>query len=276
MIIYAAIARVTDAAVLVDCCDPLLKGNAALVTSILMEHLRDNPTLVNEGDLRTFVQRNADESLDFFSHFLDSACAMALGDDTVDENYFHLYRKEQVFYCCLSDDLDARDQKVNFAFLDHVQKEFTKLFKTSRIMNANAYSLDKIFKPNMRSAMHYYNTNHKSLAMEESVQKVMAQVQDLQAVMNKNINLMLERGENLEILLDKTDMLQQDAMVFRKKSRRMLQQQRRKYYIRIFIMFCVFALFIFLVSLGICGAGYKYCRARDSNNNSSNNNNNNN
>jgi vesicle-associated membrane protein 7 len=265
MIIYAAIARVTDAAILVDCCDPLLKGNAALVTSVLMEHLRDNPTLVGEGDLRTFVQRNTDESLDYFSHFLDSACAMALGEDAVDENYFHLYRKDDVFYCCLSDDPDARDQKVNFAFLDHVQKEFTKLFKPTRIMKANAYSLDKIFKPNMRSALHYYNTNRKDLACEESVKKVSAQVQDLQAVMNRNINLLLERGENIETLLDKTDALQQDAQIFRRKSRIMLQRQRRKYYIRVFVIFCIFVIFIFLSSLGVCGHGYKYCRRSESN-----------
>ena len=261
MLIYAVIARASDAAILVDCCDPLLKGNAPLVTSVLMEHLRDNPTIVEEGDLRTFVQRNAEESLDFFSNFLDAACSMALGDDAVDENYFHLMRKDGVYYCCISDDEDSRDQKVNFAFLDHVQKEFTKLFKANRIQKANAYSLDKIFKPNMRSAMHYYNTNHKDWAREESVQKVMAKVQDIKEVMNRNINLLLERGENLEALLDKSDLLQEEANVFKKKSRVMLQRQRRKYYIRIAVIVAIVAGLSFLASLGICGMGYKYCRA---------------
>lgn len=112
MIIYAVIARASDAAILVDCCDPLLKGNAPLVTQVLMEHLRDNPTLVSEGDRRTFVQRNADESLDFFSHFLDAACSMALGEDMVDEHYFHLLLRDGVYYSCISDDEDSRDQKV--------------------------------------------------------------------------------------------------------------------------------------------------------------------
>lgn len=73
----------------------------------------------------------------------------------------------------------------NFAFLDHVQKEFTKLFKPNRIKNSNAYSLDKIFKPNVRSAMHYYNTNQNDLAREESVQKVIAKVQVSQSNTDK-------------------------------------------------------------------------------------------
>jgi len=107
-----------------------------------MEHLRDNPTLVDDGDFRTFVQRNAEENLDYFSQFFDAACSMALGDDVVDENYFHLYLKDGIYYCCIADDEDSRDQKVNFAFLEHVQKEFAKIFKPNRIKNANAYSLD--------------------------------------------------------------------------------------------------------------------------------------
>lgn len=112
MIIYAVIARASDAAILVDCCDPLLKGNAPLVTQVLMEHLRDNPTHVSEGDRRTFVQRNAEESLDFFSTFLDAACNMALGDDLVEEHYFHLFLQNGVYYLCISDDEDLRYQKV--------------------------------------------------------------------------------------------------------------------------------------------------------------------
>ena len=226
-----------------------------------MEHLRDNPTLVAEGDLLTFVQRNTEENVDYFSHFLD-ACSMALGDDLVDENYFHLFLKDGVYYCCISDDEDSRDQKVNFAFLEHVQKEFTKLFKPKRIENANAYALDGTFKPNMRSAMHYHNTNHNALAREESVQKVMAKVQDLQVVMNRNINLLLERGEQLDTLLNRSDLLQEDAKVFKKKSRVMLRQQKRRYYARIVTIVCIVAGLSFLASIGICGVGFKYCRAK--------------
>lgn len=112
--------------------------------------------------------------------------------------------------------------------------------------------------------MHYYNTNHKQLAREESVQKVMAKVQDLKDVMNRNLTLLLERGENLETLLQQSDLLQEDAQVFKKKSRIMLRRQQRKYYIRIAIIVFIVATLSFLASIGICGVGLKYCRRSSS------------
>jgi hypothetical protein len=114
MIIYAAIARASDAAVLVECCDPLLKGNAALVTSMLMQHMRDHPELAPGDARQTFIQRNSNDidSFDFFfSNFIE-ACSTALGEDVVEENYFHFYSKAGVFYCCIGDDPDPKDQKV--------------------------------------------------------------------------------------------------------------------------------------------------------------------
>ena len=111
MIIYAVICRARDASILADCSSPELRGNAAHVTQMLMEHLRDHPELIFDGDCKTFVQRNEAEN-DFFSHFIE-ACATALGDSyAAEEHYFHLYFKDEVFYCCLGDDPDIRDQKV--------------------------------------------------------------------------------------------------------------------------------------------------------------------
>ena len=115
MIIYAAIARVSDAAVLVDCCDPLLKGNAALVTSMLFCHLRDHPELIQEGQHQTLVQRNdgngQSSNLDLFSQFVGGLC-VAMGEDAAEEHFFHLFYRNNVYYCCIGDDDDIKDQKV--------------------------------------------------------------------------------------------------------------------------------------------------------------------
>ena len=110
MIIYAAIGRAKDGAVLVDCCDPWLKGNANVITASFLEHLRDNPNTLSDGDRRSFVQRNV-EDFDFFSSFINSACAVALGDDDVEEYFFHIFLKDGVYYTCISDDKDAVDQR---------------------------------------------------------------------------------------------------------------------------------------------------------------------
>lgn len=113
-IIYAVICRAKDAAVLTEVCDKDVKGTFGSVMVELLQHLRDHPELFQDGDLKTFVQKNQAE-IDFFSHFLE-ACSAALGDEeegsSTSEHYFHLFFKDGVFYCCLGDDADTRDQKV--------------------------------------------------------------------------------------------------------------------------------------------------------------------
>jgi len=120
-IVYAVICRARDAGVLVECATEALDGsNAPQVTTALLEHLRDHPTAMKEGDLKTFVHRNSAGDWngdDFFSQFMQ-ACTVSittsneleLGD--VQENYFHLWYQEGVFYCCLSDNADPKEQKV--------------------------------------------------------------------------------------------------------------------------------------------------------------------
>lgn len=119
-IVYACICRSKDAAILTEVCDKDVKGTVGQVVAELMQHLRDHPNFFKDGDLKTFVQRNEAEN-DFFSHFIE-ACSAALGDETDDNNntqehYFHLYYTattptDGIYYCCLGDDPDTRDQKV--------------------------------------------------------------------------------------------------------------------------------------------------------------------
>lgn len=116
MIIYTVIARIRDAAVLVEDTSPDIVGNAPQVTTMLLNHIKNHPNLLPDGERRTFIQTNRGEQDTrdgFFSSFLES-CATALsGDESwVDENYFHLLRNDGVIYLCISDDRDIRDQKV--------------------------------------------------------------------------------------------------------------------------------------------------------------------
>ena len=111
MIIYTVICRARDAAVLVEESSPELAGNAPQVTAMLLSHLKDNPHLVQEGERKTFVQKNMTED-DFLSYFIES-CSVALGEESAaEEHYFHLLSKSGVYFCCIGDDPDFRDQKV--------------------------------------------------------------------------------------------------------------------------------------------------------------------
>jgi hypothetical protein len=140
-IIYAVICRAKDAAILVEVCDRDVKGTFGTVMIELLQHLRDHPNLyLRDNDCKTFIQRNAAE-LDFFSHFLEACSAAAvLGNDDdenemtndTDNHYFHVYFKNDVYYCCLSDDSDPGDQKVydsiylrKYDFVTHILTPLT-------------------------------------------------------------------------------------------------------------------------------------------------------
>ena len=120
-IVYAVICRARDAGILVECATEALDGsNAPQVTTALLEHLRDNPATMSEGDLKTFVQRNSKgdwDGDDFFSQFMQ-ACTVSittaeeLDAGALQEHFFHLWYDAGVFYCCLSDNPQPREQKV--------------------------------------------------------------------------------------------------------------------------------------------------------------------
>lgn len=114
-IIYSVICRAKDATILTEVCDRDLKGTFGSVWLELFQHLRDHPDFFKDGDLKTFVQRNQAE-MDFFSHFLEACSAVLNKDDDINnsnpETFFHIFFNNGVFYGCLGDDSDTRDQKV--------------------------------------------------------------------------------------------------------------------------------------------------------------------
>lgn len=111
MIVYAVICRASDAAVLAEHSTESLSGNAPQVTIALVQHLKENSDSVRDSELKTFVHNNEEGADDFFSDFLN-VCAMNVDADEMEESYFHLFLKDGVFYVCISDDPDTRDQKV--------------------------------------------------------------------------------------------------------------------------------------------------------------------
>jgi hypothetical protein len=120
MIVYTVICRAKDAAILVDFASEELSGNAPQVTCSLLEALRDNPTIMEEGLLKTFVHRNYDDGPEDFSfNTFMQACTVPITTTEeldlgmIQEHYFHLWYQDGVYYCCLSDDPDPRYHKVS-------------------------------------------------------------------------------------------------------------------------------------------------------------------
>lgn len=281
-IIYTVIARSKDATVLVEVADIDIKGgNLSQIFVRMLEYFRDHPDSFPENGIRkTFVQRTHDDMDDFLSFFVE-ACTSVLNDpvkknpEYMDgEYYIHVSFHDGVFYSCLADDSDIRDQKVSFAYLEALQQDFVKFFRSGRIKKCRAYALDKEFTPTVRSVVHYHNVNHNSLRQEERVRQLEAKANDLKAVLGKNITLLIQRGENLERLKRKSDALEDQVQIFKKKTKSFTKQQRYKNY-RYNIIVVLLILLCIYIGLAIpCGVLLQNCevttKSSYNNNNSSN------
>ena len=274
MIVYAVVCRSSDAAILCEFSTDDLSGNAPQCTAAILEHMRDHPNILKEGDLKTFRNTNrhngsaSTSEEDFLSQFLQ-ACSVAIttADEmdlgSVEEYFFHIWHQKGIFYCCLGDDKEARQQKVNFGFLQELSRDFGGRYTKRRIKNANSYSLDKDFKPVLRSTMHHYNVHRQEIMREENpeINKMMAQVEDLKNVLGRNLNLLLERDEYIDNLLDKAVQARRDSLVFKKKSIKTKKHVAMKAYkMWALICFSIF-IFIYLIIISACGIGFKHCRS---------------
>jgi len=272
MIVYAVICRSSDAAILCEYSTDELTGNVPQCTAALLEHLRDHPNILKQGDLKTFRHTNKPSSSgvneeDFLSQFLKAfTVAITTADEmdlgSVEEYFFHLWHQEGVFYCCLGDDKDPRQQKVNFAFLQALSHDFGGRYSKRRIKNANSYAFDKDFKPVLRSTMHHYNIHRKDIIREENAQidHLLGKVEDLKNILGRNLNLLLERDQHLDSLMHKASQARQDSMVFKKNSVKVKNHLATKAYKMWFLICFSLSVFLYFIITSACGFTFEYCR----------------
>ena len=152
-----------------------------------------------------------------------------------------------------------------------IEQEFTKMFRSGRINTANAYSLTNNFSPTMRSSMHYHNIHAKEIRQDDKVKALLIRTENIRTVMGRNLNMILERGEKFNTLLSKSEALNKDAQVFKKKSKQAKNMMQRKYYFWYAICALVLAVFLYMTVVSTCGIRLEYCRtASNSNSNNSN------
>lgn len=115
----------------------------------------------------------------------------------------------------------------NFAFLEEMHSLFTSKYSKPKIRNANSYAMEKSFSHIIRSTIHMYNTNPLA-GSSHSVASLQAKVEDMKNVLGHNIYIMLQRGNNIEKLVNKAEMLEVQATVFHKKSKKIKKEVKKK------------------------------------------------
>ena len=279
MIIYTVIGREFDGAVLVESSQSNVGGNYPLIATQLLEKLRDDPNLVPMGNRKTFVHRHDAES-GGVSEGTFAVCvgegslwdmgASWFGGDASEpsatvaglDHYFHVLHGESSYYICLSDDT-GRQAGVNFGYLEDLQREFASRYTPNKINKANAYGMNNAFAPNIGKLSYHYNTNRGDMETDQRILKLTSQMEDLKKVMGHNINMIMDRGDSLDILATKSDQLEHDASVFKKRTRTLKHKVWWDYFKSNLIYIALaFALFL-LLSFMMCGFGWSRCRASD-------------
>ncbi len=140
MLLYAVIARSNDGTILAETTAAGIEGNHPQVTQQLIQGLVGNPTLVSQGNRKTFAhvgqslstwsaeeeEKNQSSSSGNYDDYYEGGQAKYWGmgqqqqqqksvanssDSEQLETYFHVQRGESLYYICLSDDRDSRRQR---------------------------------------------------------------------------------------------------------------------------------------------------------------------
>lgn len=278
MIIYTVIGKEEDGAVLVESSHEGIEGNYPLIATQLLERLRDDPSLVPNGNRKTFIHREDIETGGNFAVCGGSDSLWGLGASswfggggggnsssnaatsatgTISgglDHYFHVLHGESAFYICLSDDT-GRQTGVNFNYLEDLQRDFAAKYTPNKINRAKAYGMDKAFRPAIEKLAHHYNVNREDMATDQRIVQLSSQVDDLKNVVGKNIGLILQRGESIGQLATKSQQMEADASVFKKRStnlkRKMCWENLKA---NLTLILVAVALIVFL-ALAICGGG---------------------
>ena len=290
MIIYTAIGREDDGAVLVESSHEGIEGNFPLIATQLLEKLRDDPCLVPNGNRKTFIHREEDlengSGSDFVACGSDSlwglgasasswfggaktssgatsAGSAGAGAGAISnslDHYFHVLHGESAFYICLSDDT-GRQTGVNFSYLEDLRRDFAGKYTPNKINRANAYGMSKAFRPAIEKLAHHYNVNREDMATDQRVLHLSSQVDDLKNVVGKNISMVLQRGESIGQLATKSEQMEADASVFKKRSTTLKKKMWwENLKMNTTLIMVVVAIIVFL-GLAICGGGK--CKASD-------------
>lgn len=182
-VIYAAVARGTDGAVLAEWAD--VKGNASQVAENCMKHV------IASSDSRMTI--------------------------TADGYTFNFLKSDGWIYVAVAD--EAFGRQVPFALAQRAAREWeAPTGPAAKARGAAARSYDRSFGPKLRAAMDELNADPASVNKVAAVQR---QVDDVKSVMVENIEKVLARGDRIQLLVDRTEDLQAQAQQFQKQGRQL-------------------------------------------------------
>ncbi|KAF9420905.1 Vesicle-associated membrane protein [Entomortierella beljakovae] len=164
-----------------------------------------------------------------------------------DRYLFHYICEDGLIYMCMADDSFGR--RIPFAFLQDIKEKFLAQYGQQLALESLLpYSLNE-FKTTLAKQMEYFSTSPDA----DRIKHVQGEIEQVKDVMVQNIERVLERGERIELLVDKTDNLNQQAFVFKRRSTMLKRTMWWKNVKLMVILGVVVIALIYLLISAACG-----------------------
>uniref|UniRef100_A0A0K8RM59 Vesicle-associated membrane protein 7 n=1 Tax=Ixodes ricinus TaxID=34613 RepID=A0A0K8RM59_IXORI len=159
---------------------------------------------------------------------------------------FHYILEEGIIYLCITDDEFERAKA--FHFLVDIQTRFQATYGR-QAQSALAYAMNSEFSRVLANQMKHYSGDRGG----DNFAKVQGEIDELKGIMVKNIDTVTSRGERLELLVNKTEVLSNTSVTFRKASRNLARSMLIKNIKIALIIALVVLLLIYIIVSSACG-----------------------
>jgi len=210
-------------------------------------------------DIENKTNENDDNDGEEDDNNTDTAAA-AIKQSYIYDNYIYHYiytPSNTLIYLVLTD--REYNTATAYTYLEQIQQKFLNTFKPYDIAVSSAYQLHK-FDSILESTVQSFNREY-GISGDRKMTKINEQLSTVKDVMINNIDSVLERGEKIELLVDKSEMLNEESLRFKKSSKKLKYEkllQAAKWYGMIALVILVVV--YMLTAFGCGGLTLPNCR----------------
>lgn len=169
-----------------------------------------------------------------------------------DQHMYHVLVSDGITFLAMAE--EAVGRRLPFAFLDDVSGRFLAAHGAAA-REAVAYELNTEFSPVLRARADFYSSDPAA----DTINRVRGEISQVKDVMIENIAKVLDRGEKLDLLVDKTELLQGEALAFRREASRARRVMWWKNVKMWFVMAGVVGAIIMVMVMMMCGVTLSRC-----------------
>jgi len=151
-----------------------------------------------------------------------------------------------LWFVCMSD--RAMGRRLPFALLAALQESFNQWYAPPQIASAVAYGMQAEFGGEVQALVEKYNSPDA-----DRVASLMQKVQHINDNLMENIDKILERQEKIDVLVNRSQMLHDSSVSFRREAERVRRVVWWRNARMLVCIFVIVVLAIILIVMASCG-----------------------